>query len=188
MRSQRSAASRVKVRQRACGALPTSRRPRAARPCVRVMLVLAQVSSMKTRRRGSSRCCQRFQRSRRRVTSGRSCSLARRLFFEAHALLLEEAPDRVIAHPHPALGQLRRQCPQRQVRLSAIRASSQSRSFASAWGRRPPIGRAAALPVARQRCDHFTALATLTSKRAAAARQLSPDATAATTRSRKSRE
>ena len=33
----------------------TSRSPRAQRPCRRVMLVLAQVSSMNTKRRGSSR-------------------------------------------------------------------------------------------------------------------------------------
>jgi hypothetical protein len=37
------------------GALASSRWPRRDRPCVRVMLVLAQVSSMKTSRRGSSR-------------------------------------------------------------------------------------------------------------------------------------
>jgi hypothetical protein len=47
---------------------------------------------------------------------------------------------------------------------------------------------AAALPVARQRCDHLTTLATLTSNSAAVARQVQPLATAATTRSRKSRE
>jgi hypothetical protein len=52
----------------------------------------------------------------------------------------------------------------------------------------PPIGRAAALPVARNRCDHFTTLATLTLKVDATLRQLSPAATAATTRSRRSSE
>jgi hypothetical protein len=51
-------------------------------------------------------------------------------------------------------------------------------------GRLPPIGRAAGLRVARNRCDHFTTLATLTLKVAATFRQLSPAATAATTRSR----
>src|SRR5205085_5914468 len=54
MRSQRNAARKVSVRQRPCGTLATSRRPRSERPWRRVMLVLAQVSSMNTRRRGSS--------------------------------------------------------------------------------------------------------------------------------------
>jgi hypothetical protein len=36
----------------------------------------------------------------------------------------------------------------------------------------PPIARAAGLPVARNRCDHFTTLDTLTLKVAATARQL----------------
>jgi len=50
------------------------------------------------------------------------------------------------------------------------------------------VGRAAALPVWRLRCDHLTTLATLTPKRAATARQLSPVSTRATTRSRRSSE
>ena len=54
--------------------------------------------------------------------------------------------------------------------VSATRANSQSRSPATAKGRLPPIGRAAALPVWRLRCDHFTTLATLTPKSAATAR------------------
>jgi UDPglucose 6-dehydrogenase len=44
-----------RVRQRPWGTLATKRWPRGARPWLRVMLVLAQVSSMKTRRLGSSR-------------------------------------------------------------------------------------------------------------------------------------
>src|SRR5439155_12010713 len=54
MRSQRSAAKKVSVRQRLCGTLATRRRPRSERPWRRVMLVLAQVSSMNTRRRTPS--------------------------------------------------------------------------------------------------------------------------------------
>jgi hypothetical protein len=78
----------------------------------------------------------------------------------------------------------------RKVRsgFSAIRANSQARSLVSCSGRRPPIGLAAALPLARHRCDHFTTLATLTPNSAAVARQVRPLATAATTRSRRSRE
>jgi hypothetical protein len=51
--SQRKAARNVRVRHRPNGALATRRRPLAHRPWVRVMLVLAQVSSMKTSRLGS---------------------------------------------------------------------------------------------------------------------------------------
>src|SRR6266478_3734150 len=70
----------------------------------------------------------------------------------------------------------------------ASRSSNHCRSPANTYGRLPPTGRAAALPVARNRCDHFTTLATLTLKVLATARQLSPADTAPTTRSRRSRE
>src|SRR5215469_5508434 len=43
MRSWRSAARKVSVRQRPCGTLATRRAPRLQRPCRRGMLVLAQV-------------------------------------------------------------------------------------------------------------------------------------------------
>jgi hypothetical protein len=52
-RSQRSAARKVRVRHLPNGALATRRWPLAHRPWVRVMLVLAQVSSMNKRRLGS---------------------------------------------------------------------------------------------------------------------------------------
>ena len=68
------------------------------------------------------------------------------------------------------------------------RASTQSPSPAEANGRLPPIGRGAGLPVSFMRRVHRIAVEMLTLKRSAAARQLRPDATAATTRSRKSRE
>lgn len=51
-----------------------------------------------------------------------------------------------------------------------------------------PIGRDAALLVARWRCNHFTTLATLTPNKDATSRQLRPDTTAAGARSRKSFE
>jgi len=51
-----------------------------------------------------------------------------------------------------------------------------------------PIGNAAALPVERRRCDHFTTLETLTSKSVAVSRQVRPLATAWATRSRRSFE
>src|SRR5215475_10084890 len=80
------------------------------------MLVLAQVSSMKTRRVGSIRPWYFFHCARRRATSGRSCSLACRLFFETDPFVLGEVPDREVAHPDATLGQLRGDRTQRQVR------------------------------------------------------------------------
>ena len=72
--------------------------------------------------------------------------------------------------------------------FAAIRASSQSRLLARRRGRQPPIARAAALPLARKRCDHRTTVATLTLNIFAVARHERPPATDATTRSRKSCE
>ena len=69
-----------------------------------------------------------------------------------------------------------------------IRPKSQSRSAASFRGRFAPAGWGAALPVARKRCDHFTTEATLTPNNVAVARHERPDATDATTRSRRSLE
>ena len=49
--------------------------------------------------------------------------------------------------------------------FSAIRAKSHSRSESNISCFQPPILPAPALPVRRQRCDHFTALATLTHRK-----------------------
>jgi hypothetical protein len=128
--------------------------------------------------------------------SARSCSLACRLFFKGDRLVPEEAPHRPVACRRTALGQLGHHRPQEPapaqagVRsgFSAIRANSQLRSRGNRSGRQPPIGLAAALPVDRQRCDHFTTLATLTPNSAAVARHERPLATEPTTRSRRSCE
>ena len=55
IRSWRSAARKVVVFQWPCGTLALSRMPRGAQPRSGAMLVLVQVSSMKTRRAGSIR-------------------------------------------------------------------------------------------------------------------------------------
>src|ERR1700722_8800191 len=115
--SQRSAAKKVRVRHLPKGALATRRSPLAQRPWVRVMLVLAQVSSMKTSRLGSIVAWRAFHCSRRLATSGRSCSEARRLFFERHAFMLEKMPKRVIADHQAAVSQLLEQSAQREIRL-----------------------------------------------------------------------
>ena len=81
MPSCRSPAMKVSVFQCPCGTLSISASPRVAQPWVRVMLVLAQVSSMNTIRLGSTQRWTQRQRLRRRTTSGRSCSLAKSVFF-----------------------------------------------------------------------------------------------------------
>jgi hypothetical protein len=58
-----------------------------------------------------------LQRERRRATSGRSCSLACRLFFERDPLAGEERPHRAVTHHHAAHRQLGQHRPQGQVRL-----------------------------------------------------------------------
>ncbi len=71
---------------------------------------------MNTRREGSSRNCQLFQRSRRRATSRRACSSANRVFFEAEALAAQVLPHRIVRHFHTTRRKFSFQPVQRQVR------------------------------------------------------------------------
>src|SRR6266481_9978375 len=91
---ERRPATKVVVFQWPCGILPTSRSPRGARPRSRAILVEVPVSSMKTSRSGSSLGRLSAHAVRAAATSGRSCSAARTLFFEADAVAVEEPPDR----------------------------------------------------------------------------------------------
>src|SRR6516225_4178697 len=91
---ERRPATNVVVFQWPCGTLPTSRSPRGARPRKRAILVAVPVSSIKTRCSGSSLACSPAQALRAAATSGRSCSAARMLFFEADAVAVKEPPDR----------------------------------------------------------------------------------------------
>jgi hypothetical protein len=70
------------------------------------MFVLAQVSSTKIKREASILLWWRFQNRRLRATSGRSCSLAYRLFFIAETGLMDEVPDPEIADLNAGLAQL----------------------------------------------------------------------------------
>ncbi len=73
---QASALTNVVDFQWPCGILALSRWPRGARPCNHAILVLAPISSMNTRRRGSRSSWPSNHASRRLRTSGRSCSAA----------------------------------------------------------------------------------------------------------------
>src|SRR5262252_1062348 len=182
IRSQRNAARKVNVRQRPWGSLAIKRVPRGERPWRRVRLVLAQVSSMNTRRLGSSRPWYFFHWARRRAMSARCCSLAYRLFFKTDPFVLKEAPHCAVARRCAALGQFGHHCAQGQIRLlGEPRQQPLPLAFQQQWF-------AAALPLARQRCDHLTTLATLTPNSAAVARHVRPLATEPITRSRRSCE
>ena len=85
---------------------------------------------------------------------------------------VEEPPERAHPHRHTGLGQLGPDLRERDVRLAVHELEDQRRVCLDARG----------APVPAQRI----ALAALTPKRAAAARQDAPTATAPTTRSRRS--
>jgi hypothetical protein len=115
--SWRKPATRVIVFQCPCGTDPTNRSPRRQRPRSLTILVLVAVSSMNTRRAGSSMLCFRSQRRRARATSARSCSLARRLFFDGDIMSLEKPPDRGAAAWNSLLAHRGNDLVQRQIRL-----------------------------------------------------------------------
>src|SRR5258708_34276559 len=91
------------------------------------MVVFTEVSSMKTRLDESSRPCCRIQRRRARATSARSCSAARRLFFEADAVALQKPPQRAAAARNPALAQGLHQFLECPVRLLADQSQDPAR-------------------------------------------------------------
>ena len=81
------------------------------------MLVEVAVSSINTSRAGSNRPCSRIQRRRARATSARSCSAARRLFFDADFVPLKEAPHRAAAAGDPSLAHRHDNFIECQIRL-----------------------------------------------------------------------
>src|SRR6476661_7661854 len=150
-------------------------------------VVLTAVSSINTNRAGSSMPCSRIQRRRARATSARCRSAACRLFFKV-------IPWR----------SRKRQSELRLVRIRRLRSSatvstkvrsgccairSSTCSANSSSGETlPPRGFGTALLLSCQRCSHFTAELTLTSKRSAVSRRDAPPSTASITRSRRSPE
>src|SRR5205807_5850728 len=133
---RRRPATKVRVFQCPCGTQPTSRSPRGHRPLSRTIFVLAAVSSMNTSRVELSMVCRRFQHRRARATSGRSCSAARRLFFEADVVALEEAPHGSATACNPVLVHHRDHLIQRQIRL-LLNQREQPRRMCLQWRRAP---------------------------------------------------
>src|SRR5674476_449359 len=92
--STRNAAMNVKVFQWPCGTLATSRSPRGERPEWRTILVVTDVSSIKTSRFARKDGCSAFSSARAAATSGRSCSAACSVFFKRDAVSIVKSPDR----------------------------------------------------------------------------------------------
>jgi hypothetical protein len=173
------------------GAQPLTfgRAPFLARPFLRAMFVVAQVSSMKTRRSGSRPSWFSNHASRCFKISGRSRSLACAVFFPRNVVTVEEAPQRSDAEAMPALGKLCGKFLERDV--AALLDERRDQTEMRVDARRPtvpPRGLAAGLPISFSRAHQRTALAAETPKRSAACRRDMPAATAETTRSRRSSE
>jgi hypothetical protein len=81
------------------------------------MLVVTAVSSINTRRAGSSNPCSRTQRRRARATSARFRSAARRLFFKGDAVASKESGECASASWDSPLVQRRNNLAQREVLL-----------------------------------------------------------------------
>src|SRR4029077_5199169 len=99
------------------GKRPPNPPPRTPRPCSRIILVLADVSSMNTSRAASNMPCSRIQRRRARATSARCCSAALRVFFKRDLVALKEAPHRGATTRKLALAHRTDHLVQRQIRL-----------------------------------------------------------------------
>ena len=133
---QRKPATNVRVFQCPCGTQPSSRWPRGHRPLSRTIFVLAAVSSINTSRVELSMPCRRFQDRRAWATSGRSCSAARRLFFKADFMALEEFPYGSATACNPMLVHGTDHFIQRQVRLF-LNQREQPRRMCLQWRRAP---------------------------------------------------
>src|SRR5579862_1958969 len=81
------------------------------------MLLATLVSSMKTRRLGSSFGCLLRKALRSAATSGRSCSAACRLFFKGQLQMAQKSEDRRLADPDLLLRQYGFKLRQRDIRL-----------------------------------------------------------------------
>src|SRR5262245_2081910 len=100
---------------------------------------------MNTSLAGSSMPCSRIQRRRARATSARSCSTARRLFFEGDLVTLKKPPHRSAAASDPLPAHRRNQFAQRQVRLLLDQTQQKVRvHFQRRFTPAPRFGRAAA--------------------------------------------
>src|ERR1700722_5068703 len=110
---------------------------------------------MNTSLAGLNRPCSRIQRRRARATSARSCSAARRLFFERDLVPLEEPPDRRATARNLELTHHPDDLIQRQVRLQFNQCQQKVRVLLQ-WRRAPtaPLGGTAASLAKALHPDH----------------------------------
>src|SRR6266567_7665526 len=123
------------------------------------MLVVTEVSSINTRRAGSSKPCSRTQRRRARTMSARLRSAARRLFFNGDAVASKEPGERAPASWDSPLVQRRNNLTQRDVRLLTDECENPLRVLLQ-W-RSTPRGIGSEVPSSRKRCTHLIAELTL---------------------------
>jgi hypothetical protein len=109
-------------------------------------------------------------------------------FFMRQLLALKPVPYRHMADTPALIGQLCGQRTRGHMRFSCNPLKQPFLEFDQRPRLAAPLGLVAMLPVFRCRCRHRTTVDTPTPNVAAAARQLCPASTAATTRSRRSRE
>ena len=172
--SRRKPAMKVCFFQCPNGAFERNQRPLGQRPRGRVIFVVVPVSSIKTRRCGSSRISGWrvvVQSSRAWLTSGRSCSLARRVFFEAIAVANEPARQRSGIGPLAGRGgELGCQFRHGDVCLLGDKRQKKRPIRFELGAPPPPLGLASKLPLVRTAFIRFTTNETNTLKCAAAAR------------------
>src|SRR5436190_19601223 len=135
----------VSVSQFPIGTSPTKRSPRAFQPLRRTMLVVTAVSSINTRRAGSSSPCSRIQRRRARATSARFRSAARRLFFNGDAVASEKSGERAAASSNSPLVQRQNELIQREVTLLLDESEDPLRVLLQ-WRSAPAAGHCLASP------------------------------------------
>lgn len=131
------------------GALPMSRRPRAQRPRCRSILVLVPVSSKKTSLLASRPGCSAFHVCCASATSGRSCSAARSVLFEADPVPLEDRRIKVSVVINPRPSDIRSSRFHQGQVWSPSPQAFKSQSALSSSGERllPPRGLGLTLPV-----------------------------------------
>ena len=118
--------------------------------------------------------CSRIQRRRARATSARCRSAASQHFFERDVVSVEKTPERAAAGFDPSLAQFCNRFYQGQVRPLGDQIQNLDRELFQRRNapRRAASGRRSSAEIPALR--HFTADATLTSKRSAASRRDAP--------------
>src|SRR5215469_14683698 len=96
-----------------------TRSPFGPHPRNGAILVLIQVSSMKTRCRGSRLACHERQRWRLCAMSERARSRASSVFFEPQPFASQKQPNRIVGDLDPSCGEFVLQGMQRQMRYLA---------------------------------------------------------------------